>query len=159
MCVSHSTNVCLHAYVVLFMNHSDTRIISNMLQLTYQSFSQNWSINYNSSSSTIDSPMCGIGKLIAKWLKLNQSGIWSVFGRLLKSFRRKKSVSFRGGFVEKTNPQINFSKVYDWRRRSAWWLCICGICGGEKGDFRQISDRAAHDRHSNGTVAGSQRPS
>ena len=26
-----------HAYVVLFMNHSDTRIISNMLQLTYQS--------------------------------------------------------------------------------------------------------------------------
>ena len=40
-----------------------------------------------------------------------------------------------------------------------WWLCICGICGGEKGDFRQISDRAAHDRDSNGTVAGSQRPS
>ena len=131
--VLYSINIFLHAYVVLFMNHSDTRIISNMLQLTYQSFSQNWSINYKSSSLTIDPPMGCIGKSIAKWLKLNQSGIWSVFGRLLKTFwsRRKKSVSFsfRGGFVENTNPQINLSKVSDWRRRSAWWLCICGICG------------------------------
>jgi hypothetical protein len=100
-------NSCINLYQLSLlksknhvMNHSDTRIISNMLQLTYQSFSQNWSINYKSSSLTIDPPMGCIGKSIAKWLKLNQSGIWSVFGRLLIFFRsrRKKSVSFRGGF-------------------------------------------------------------
>ena len=141
------------------MNHSDTRIISNMLQLTHQSFGHNWSINYKSSSSTIDSSTRDTPALASQLqnlhllLKLNQSGfkinlvsgqssagccsnIFSI-PRVKNLFRSSSGGDFRG--VEKTNPQIYLSKVYDWRSL-AWWLCICGICWGEKGDYRQIGE-------------------
>ena len=104
------------------MNHSDTRIISNMLQLTYQSYSHNWSINYKSSFSTTDPSKQRVSwgvswKVVcfSNWINLvsGQSltggcSSWNILDPDVKNLFCSRSLGGDRGSSEGRNPQAYF---------------------------------------------------
>lgn len=134
------------------MNHSDTRIISNMLQLTYQSYSHNWSINYKSSFSKTDPSKQRVSwgvswKVVCflNWINLvsGQSltggcSSWNILDPDVKNLFCSRSLGGDRGSLREGILKYIFSRTYDWRSL-AWRLCICGICGVKKATMVELA--------------------